>query len=164
MSGRGSIGERGFTLAEVVIATFIISIGLVAVAVGFQFATSGIAVGRGETIAAFLAEQRLEQLKASAITNYDGLVAGAAVTENCLPSNIGTTGVNCQVAAITGGQSYIRVTTITDNPGGTGCTGGIVDAGCKRIQVSVRYRPVTSRGDSSQTRSVDLYALVVRRT
>lgn len=161
MSGRGSIGERGFTVVEVVIATFIISIGLVAVAIGFQFATSGIAVGRGETIAAFLAEQRLEQLKATAITNYAGLVA-ATTTENCLPSNIGATGVNCQAGAITGAQSYTRVTTITDNPGGTGCTGGTMV--CKRIQVSVTYRPVTTRGDLSQTRRVDVYTLVAPRT
>ena len=53
-------------------ATFIIVVGLVALASGFQFATSGVATGRGETVASFLAEQRLEQLKAIAMTNYYG--------------------------------------------------------------------------------------------
>ena len=51
--------ERGFTLAEVLVATFIIVVGLVALASGFQFATSGVATGRGETVASFMAEQRL---------------------------------------------------------------------------------------------------------
>ena len=71
--------ERGFTLAEVLVATFIIVVGLVALASGFQFATSGVATGRGETVASFLAEQRLEQLKAIAMTNYYGPPAGSGM-------------------------------------------------------------------------------------
>lgn len=153
--------ERGFTLAEVLVATVVILVGLVAVATGFQYATSGVATGRGETIAAFLAEQRLEMLKSTAIANYDGLVAGTT-TEFCQASNIGATGSNCQTSAITGTASYQRTTTITDNPGGTGCTGA-PPLLCKRIRVSVTYRPVTAAGDLSQARTVDLFALVAPR-
>ena len=43
-------GERGFTLAEVLVATLVILVGLVAVATGFQYATSGVETGRGETV------------------------------------------------------------------------------------------------------------------
>ena len=163
--------ERGFTLAEVLVATFIIVVGLVALASGFQFATSGVATGRGETVASFLAEQRLEQLKAIAMTNYYGspawtgtltLQGGSTTTEYCQTSNIGATGTNCQATAITGAASYVRVTRITDNPGGTGCT-GTAPLVCKRIWVNVTYRPVTNRGDVSQTRSVDVYAVVAPR-
>lgn len=166
--------ERGFTLAEVLVATFIIVVGLVALASGFQFATSGVATGRGETIASFLAEQRLEQLKAIAMTNYYGppagpawtapltLAGGTTTTEFCQTTNIGSTGTNCQTTAITGVASYTRTTRITDNPGGTGCT-GVAPLVCKRIWVNVTYRPVTTRGDVSQTRSVDVYAVVAPR-
>jgi hypothetical protein len=138
---------------------------------GFQFATSGVATGRGETIASFLAEQRLEQLKAIAMSNYYGspawtgtltLQGGSTTTEYCQTSNIGATGTNCQASAISGTASYVRVTRITDNPGGTGCTGA-APLVCKRIWVNVTYRPVTNRGDVSQTRAVDVYAVVAPR-
>lgn len=171
MNRQNPTNERGFTLAEVLVATFIIVVGLVALASGFQFATSGVATGRGETVASFLAEQRLEQLKAIAMTNYYGspawaatltLAGGSAVTEYCQTTNIGATGTNCQSTAITGVASYVRVTRVSDNPGGTGCT-GVAPLLCKRIWVNVTYRPVTTRGDVSQTRSVDVYAVVAPR-
>jgi prepilin-type N-terminal cleavage/methylation domain-containing protein len=161
-------GQRGFTLPEVLVAVFVIMVGLVAVATGFQFATSGVATGRGETMATFLAQQRIEQLKTVAMTNYDppypgvSLAAGTT-TEYCQTSNIGASSSNCQSTAFSGATSYTRVTTITDNPGGTGCT-GVAPLLCKRIRVSVTYRPVTSQGDLSQTRTVDLYAVVTPRS
>jgi prepilin-type N-terminal cleavage/methylation domain-containing protein len=167
--------ERGFTLAEVLVAVSVILVGLVAVASGFQFATNGVATGRGETVATFLAEQRVEQLKTVALRNYFGpwatgpsllggtVAAPVTTTEYCQTSNIGSTGSNCQSTAITRTASYTRVTYITDNPGGTGCT-GTAPLVCKRIRVSVTYRPVTSRGDASQTRTIDVYAVVAPRT
>jgi prepilin-type N-terminal cleavage/methylation domain-containing protein len=166
-------GERGFTLAEVLVAVVVILVGLVAIASGFQFGTSGVATGRGETTAVFLAEQRLEQIKTVAMTNYyggwptgpslNGVAPNNVTTEFCQATNIGATSSNCQATALSG-TSYTRVTTVTDNPGGTGCDGaGIPARVCKRIRVSVTYRPVTSQGDGSQTRSVDLFAIVTPR-
>jgi prepilin-type N-terminal cleavage/methylation domain-containing protein len=144
--------ETGFTLAEVLVATSIIVIGLTAVATGFQFAAAGIATGRSETIAVFLAEQRVEQLKAVALVNFNGpwpsgpSLAAGTTTEFCQTSDIGTTGTNCQGSAISGTTSYTRTTVITDSPGGSGCT-GVAPLICKRIRVSIGYRPVTSRVD-----------------
>ena len=160
--------QRGFTLSEVLVAVFVIVVGLIAVATGFQYATSGVATGRGETIATFLAEQRVEQLKTVAMTNYTGpwtgtSLAAGTTTEYCQSSNIGATSSNCQATAFTGTATYTRTTTITDNPGGTGCT-GTAPMLCKRIRVSVSYRPVTSKGDVSQTRTVDVYAVVTPRS
>ena len=63
-TSRCPLGAPGFTLAEVMIAVAVLTIGLLAIGVGFQQATSGVATGRGETTAVFLAEQRIEQLKA----------------------------------------------------------------------------------------------------
>ena len=157
--------EAGFTLAEVLVATLIIVIGLTAVATGFQFAAAGIATGRGETVTVFLAEQRLEQLKAIALVNFNGpwpsgpSLAAGTTTEFCQTSDIGTTGANCQSSAISGTASYTRATIITDSPGGSGCT-GVAPLICKRIRVSVGYRPVTSRGDLSQLRQVDVFSQV----
>jgi Tfp pilus assembly protein PilV len=158
--------ESGFTLTEVLIATFIIMVGLVAVATGFQFATAGIATGRGETVAIFLAEQRVEQLKAAAITSFAAAALNAGTTtEFCLATNIGATASNCQAAAITGAPSYQRTTTITDSGNATTC--GNAPAAppilCKRVQVRVAYRPVTSRGDVSQQRVVDVFTMLVPR-
>ena len=160
--------ETGFTLAEVLVATFIIVVGLTAVATGFQFAAAGIATGRSETVAVFLAEQRLEQLKAIALVNFNGpwpsgpsLAAGTS-TEFCQTSDIGTTGTNCQGGAISGTTSYTRTTVITDSPGGSGCT-GVAPLICKRIRVTVGYRPLTSGGDLSQLRQVDVFSQVAPR-
>jgi prepilin-type N-terminal cleavage/methylation domain-containing protein len=159
---RTTSDERGFTLAEVLVATLIILVGLVAVATGFQYATSGVATGRGETVAAFLAEQRLEALKSAAIANYDNLTAGTT-TEFCQTSNIGVTGSNCQGTAITGTASYQRTTTITDVTTEAGRCTGVAPLLCKRIRVSVAYRTLTAQGDLGQVRTVDLFAVVAPR-
>jgi prepilin-type N-terminal cleavage/methylation domain-containing protein len=158
--------ESGFTLTEVLVATLIIVVGLVAVATGFQFATAGVATGRGETIAIFLAEQRIEQLKGVAMSNFTApALDSGATTEFCQATNIGATTTNCQGAAITGVASYQRVTTIVDSGNGTTC--GNAPAAppilCKRIQVRVTYNPVTSRGDVSQPRMVDVFTMLVPR-
>ncbi len=160
-------GQGGFTLTEVLVATFIIVIGLVAVASGFQFATAGVATGRGETVAIFLAEQRVEQLKNAAMTalTSSALLNSGATTEFCQATNIGATSTNCQATAFTGVASYQRVTTIVDSGNGTTC--GTAPAAppilCKRVHVRVAYRPVTSRGDVSQQRMVDVYTMLVPR-
>src|SRR5204863_7686442 len=69
--------QRGCTLAEVLVATLVLSIGLVAVATGFQYATSGVATGKGETTATFLAEQKVEQLKATALVDWTNATLSA---------------------------------------------------------------------------------------
>lgn len=157
-------GARGFTLAEVLVATAILTIGLVAVATGFQYATSGVATGRGETAAVFLAEQRLEQLKAQAMTNFAALAAGAPTTEYCLSGNIGGGSTNCQATPVAG-PSYTRTTTITDIvDGSAGCPAPPLPVGCKEVRVQISYRPVTSSGDLSQQRTVDVFTVLAPRT
>ena len=143
--------ERGFTLAEVLIATFILAIGLVAVATGFQYATSGVETGRGETTAAFLTEQRLEQLKATALVDW----TNASIAAGTAGEPVTTTEA---YGSIANASAYRRVTTITNNPGGT-CT-----ANCKLVQVTVFYKPVTGRGQLDQERRVDVLTMLVSRT
>ena len=156
-------GARGFTLAEVLVATAILTIGLVAIATGFQYATSGVATGRGETTAVFLAEQRIEQLKGLAMTNFAQAALNAGTTtEYCLSSNIGAGSSNCQAGAVTTGPSYTRTTTITNVLAGTGCP--VAPVSCKQVQVQVLYRPVTSSGDLSQQRAVVVFTMLAPRT
>ena len=137
--------EGGFTLAEVLVATFVLAIGLAAVATGFQYATSGVATGKGETTAVFLTEQRLEQLKALALTDWTNAALTAGTTTEAYGS-------------IANASAYRRVTTITDNPGGT-CT-----VNCKLIQVTVFYKPLTGRGRLDQERQVDIITMVTSRS
>ncbi|PYN83711.1 MAG: hypothetical protein DMD96_01465 [Candidatus Rokuibacteriota bacterium] len=136
--------ERGFTLGEVLVTMVVLSVGLVAVATGFQYATSGVEMGNGETTAAFVAAQRLEQLKALALTDWASVTLSAGTT---------TEGYG----AIADAARYRRVTTITDSPGGA-CTGS-----CKLVQVTVFYRPVTGQGQLDQERRLDVVTTFVSR-
>lgn len=157
MFGAGWHGERGFTLAEVLVATVVLSIGLVAVATGFQYATSGVDTGKGETQALFLAEQRIELLKNLALTDWtSACLAGAAPPGLTTNETSATAVAVCTPTPPTG--SYRRDTTIVDNPGAP-CA-----INCKMVTVSVFYRPVTGRGDVRQERRVDVTVLLVPRT
>jgi prepilin-type N-terminal cleavage/methylation domain-containing protein len=136
--------RRGFTSIEVLVATLILSVGLAAVATGLQHASSGIETGRGETTAAFLAEQRLEQLKNLALVDWPSTALSAGTTTETY-------------GAIPSASVYRRVTTITDSPGGT-CT-----ANCKLVRITVFYRPVTGQGQLDQERRLDVVTMFVSR-
>jgi len=41
------VSARGFTLVEILVATLILSVGIVAVASGLHYAIGGVEVGRG---------------------------------------------------------------------------------------------------------------------
>ena len=144
--------QRGFTLAEVLVATCVLSIGLMAVATGFQYATSGVETGKGETTATFLAERKVEQLKATALVDWTNVTLSAGTTTEYCPS----TGAACTGTATAG--FYRRVTGVTDNPGAT-CT-----ANCKLVRVSVFYKPVTGQGQLDQERRVELLTMLASRT
>ena len=90
-------------------------------------------------------EQRLEWLKALALTNWGSSTLKAGTT---------TEGYG----AIADASLYRRVTTITDSPGGA-CA-----AHCKLVQVTVFYRPVTGRGQLDQERRLDVITMLVTRS
>ena len=137
-------GQAGFTLAEILVACAVISLGLIAVATGFGFGVDGVEAGRQQSTAVFLAEQRIEQAKELA-TRKPNL---ADLTVANLPASEA-------YGAITGApSSYRRTTTITTNPGGT--TGA-------RVDVSVFYKPVTGRGVLATEREVRLSIFLANR-
>jgi prepilin-type N-terminal cleavage/methylation domain-containing protein len=141
---RTRLAERGFTLAEVLVAAFVLAVGLTAVVTGLQHARSGLEAAHGETTAVFLAEQRLEHLKAAALANWPAADLGAGTTVE-------------EYGSIAGASAYRRVTTIAESPGGT-CA-----ERCKLARVTIFYRPVTASGQLDQERRLDVVTMLVSR-
>jgi prepilin-type N-terminal cleavage/methylation domain-containing protein len=112
-----SPNHGGFTLAEVLLATAIVTIGLTAVAAGFHHALSAVEAGRQLTIALFLAEQRIEQVMAMALIDFDRVATGFPAEES-----------------VTGYPEYRRNVDVTPGPAGM--------AGAVLVQVTVAYRPL----------------------
>jgi prepilin-type N-terminal cleavage/methylation domain-containing protein len=134
--------QAGFTLAEILVACAIISVGLVAVATGFGVGVDGVEAGRQQSAAVFLAEQRVEQVKEMAVkqanlgaVNHTNLAATEAYT------------------SIPGAARYRRTTRIC--PGDAGCP-ALGGAPGVLVTVTVFYQPVTGRGVLTTERQVSL--------
>ncbi|MEX2223777.1 MAG: prepilin-type N-terminal cleavage/methylation domain-containing protein [Candidatus Rokuibacteriota bacterium] len=134
--------EAGFSLAEILVALAIISVGLIAVSAGFGYGVDGVEAGRQQSTAVFLAEQGIEQAKELAARKANL----ADLTHANLPAyeNYGT---------ISGAPpGYARATRIC--PGDAGCPAlGMPGA---LVTVNVIYRPVTGRGVLTTERTVTL--------
>ena len=136
-------GQAGFTLAEILVACAIISVGLVAVSMGLGYGVDGVEAGRQQSTAVFLAEQRIELAKELAARNPNL----ADLTTANLPATEA-------YGTIANAPRYRRTTAITANPGGT--TGA-------RVDVNVFYRPVTGRGVLTTERSAQLSIFLANR-
>ena len=140
------------------VATAVVTVGLLALMTGFQYATSGVASSGGETAAVFLAEQRIEQLRAQAMVDFSApLLAAATTIEYCVAGHASGTPSTCQDAPVDG-PSYTRSTTITNVSDGTGCPAAPL--ACKQVEVLVSYRPVTSAGTLDQRRAVEVVTML----
>jgi prepilin-type N-terminal cleavage/methylation domain-containing protein len=135
----------GFTLVEILIAAAVIGLGLVGVAAGFLHAVGGLEAGRQQTTAAFLAEQRIEQLKAGALNNFLNVTTAAYPSEAY--GSISNNGNPM--------PSYRRTVSIVEAPGGLADT--------KLVEVTVFYRPVVGFGVLAAERQVRLSALLTDR-
>jgi prepilin-type N-terminal cleavage/methylation domain-containing protein len=138
-------GTSGFTLVEILIAAAVIGLGLVGVAAGFLHAVGGLEAGRQQTTAAFLAEQRIEQLKAGALNNFLNVTTAAYPSEAY--GSISNNGNPM--------PSYRRTVSIVEAPGGLADT--------KLVEVTVFYRPVVGFGVLAAERQVRLSALLTDR-
>jgi prepilin-type N-terminal cleavage/methylation domain-containing protein len=109
--------QHGLTLVEVLVAASIVAVGLTAVAAGLQYAVAAVEAGRRQTIALFLAEEKLEQVKAVALVDFEAVTAANFPAEE----------------PVAGHPQYGRVVEITPSPAGT--------ANAVRVQVRVVHRP-----------------------
>jgi type IV pilus modification protein PilV len=130
--------HRGFTLAEVLVAMMILTIGLVALVGLFHVGLQATQVGQQKSTAVFLAEQKLEQIKAWAISTAAG--RGYATITNGAPSTAACCAADAYNSIPSYG-TYRRQVNINDGP----------VPNTKQIQVQVFYQPTTTRGVGAET-------------
>ena len=142
---RWLVSEAGLTLAEVVMALGLLSVGLTALLGTFPLAFSTIQSGRQSSTAVFLALQRLEEVKAFALSP-DPAQGFTNLTSPNFPDEPYT--------AIAGHPHYRRQVAILDS--------AAVPANTKVVQVTVFYRPATGVGPVHET-AVSVSTLIASR-
>lgn len=153
--------ERGLTLAEILVATVVISIGLVGLAVVIPLSSYGVHEGNAMSTATFLAEQRLEEVRNASWTTTpaanDCLGIGAAAeptSTTCARTQptACTSGTACTTfadeSAVTGYSGYSRNVRITDCGGVTPCA-GVNSSAMRLIRITVSYKPISGVGASA---------------
>lgn len=119
----------GLTLVEILVALGVLTIGLMTLLSAFPVAFSGVSSGRQSSTAVFLAVQRLEEIKAFAMSP-DPARGFVNVTSENFPAEPYT--------AISGYARYRRQIMVADSP--------VVPADTKGVRVAVFYRPTTAAG------------------
>jgi prepilin-type N-terminal cleavage/methylation domain-containing protein len=158
--------DRGITLAEVLIAAAILSIGLAALMSVVPVASYGVQDGNQTSTATFLAQQRLEQVR-NATWDAAGDCVGLSpnATSPPAPSPGGTCGATAVTypdeATVPGFTQYARTVRITDC-GVTPC-GTVTSPAMRLVMVTVTYRPMSATGGSNSNTSVTLEWLVAQR-
>jgi type II secretory pathway pseudopilin PulG len=158
--------ERGITLAEILIAIGILGVGLAALMGVVPVASYGIQDGNQTSTATFLAQQRLEQVRAAAWNASSDCVglspdAGSPPAPSGLTCGGATSVTFPDEAAVPSFGQYARSVRITDC-GVTAC-GGVTHAAMRLVTVTVTYRPISAAGGSSADTSVTLEWLVAQR-
>lgn len=140
---QGFRDTRGFSLAEVLMATSMLIVGIAVVLSALMYGVAGVEGSRGTSTAVFLAEQKLEQVRAFAVstTPTQGF---SNLTSSSFPAE----------STITGYPNFRRTVTITPNAGG--------NADLQLITVTVFFKPVKSTGLSAET-SMSVRGVVARR-
>ena len=136
--------ERGLTLIECLVAIAIITLGLTAIATGMQLATSGVNTGQQETTATFLAEQRIEDIKAFALSTGAGQGFANVTAANFPAEGYGS---------LAGGYTTYRRTTTVAAPNAT----------TRLVTVNVFYIPVGINNSTNSERQVTLSTLLRER-
>lgn len=175
------VNERGLTLAEILVAVAIISLGLVGLAVVIPVSSYGVQEGNQLSTATFLAEQMIERARAAAWTTTPASDCLGISTGNAapVPTEI-VDDTNAIVAALCGASAatqfpdeaavsgyaqYSRRVRVT-SCAASSCAG--VSAGnaahmLRKVGVTVTYTPLSANGGSSGQKTVYLEWLVSQR-
>ncbi len=139
--------QRGLTLAELLAATAVIGIGLVALASAIPLASYGIQEGNQLSTATFLANQRLEHVRNArwegGAAPVDSVGVSASATAPPMAGGVATFPDESPMAAPY--SDYNRRVRITDCGAGAGCA-GVVSSELRQVVVTVDYRPLTGVG------------------
>lgn len=159
--------DRGISLAEVLIAAAVLSIGLAALMAVVPVASYAVQDGNQTSAATFLAQQRLEQVRNAVWDGAGSDCIGLSpnVTSPPAPSG-GTCGGATTVtypdeATVSGFAQYARTVRITDC-GVTPCE-AVTSSAMRLVRVTVTYRPLSAAGGSNSNTSVILEWLVAQR-
>jgi hypothetical protein len=165
------------TLAEILVATVIIGVGIVGLAIVIPLSSYGVHEGNALSTATFLAEQRMEEIRNAAWTTVPsavdciGIGSGGAPTSNTCTRTQPTacnTGAACTTypdeASVTGYAPYSRSVRVTDCNAGSGCA-GVINPNMRLVTVTVTYRPISGVGAMAPTatKSAVLEMIVSRR-
>jgi len=170
--------QRGFTVAEVLVAAVIVSLAFVALATIVPIASYAVQEGYQLSTATFLADQKMEQIRnlpwnpTSVAPSYDCLGLSASSTADptvpvASASSSGTCTLNGTTVASGGALTWLASessTAIANFPGysrqvrvtncGTStCMTGISDPGMRLVSVTVTYTAMTPQGGGSGARS-----------
>ncbi len=172
------LNERGLTLAEILVATVIIAIGLVGLATVIPLSNYGVYEGNALSTATFLAEQRLEAVRNTAwtttpsandclglSTTSSSTVGSAPTSTTCTrsalpaPDNAAcTSGTSCTTyadeSAVTGYPAYGRTVRVYDCsttiiPNSSAGCASVTDANMRLVRVTVTYTPISGVGSSA---------------
>ena len=172
--------QRGFTVAEVLVAAVIVSLAFVALATIVPIATYAVQEGYQLSNATFLADQKMEQIKnlpwLSTPANDCLGVSASSTAAPTVPAGqscaLGATHVASGGAltweadesstAITNFSGYARQVRVTDCGAGAGCM-GIVNSGMRLVAVTVSYTPLTATGTASGTKSYTVSMIISQR-
>ena len=143
MKGMPWKGEAGLTLVEILVAVALMMIGLVAVMQWFPLGTQGMDTGKKQSTGVFLAEQKIEQIKAWALSTGAGQ-GFPTVLPNGACFNAGSPCANDAFSGIPGYPEYSR--TVIVNCPTAPFAGPCPTATTVLVRVQVNYRRVTSGG------------------
>ena len=157
--------QRGMTLAEVLVALPIITIGLLALLSAIPLASYATQEGSQTSTATFLANQRLEQVRNaqwSATPAVDTL--GLSASSTAAPLSGGTTTFADESPMAAPYAAYTRQVRITDCGTGAGCM-GITNSGMRLTTVTVTYTPLSATGQTAgpASRSVVVSMVIAQR-
>ena len=158
--------QRGMTIAEVLIASAIISTGMVALSAAIPLASYGLQEGNQLSTATFLATQRMEQMRNARWEAGPPLADNLGISANGASAPVSGAVTTFPDEASIGEPyaGYSRAVRIMDCGAGAGCS-AVVNADLRQVTVTVSYRPMTGVGvaPATSTKSAVVTMYIAKR-